>query len=120
MKLTDMQYTKAETKKRNSSMKEMAVEDYQPEYPWGLEITLNDKCLKKLDIDVKDCNVKDKVKVVAECSVKDLRSHASARNSSDDRMELQIEKLGIEKPQPKKMKGKSYADYKKYSEGGPG
>lgn len=116
MKLTDMRTTKAEKKKMHSLSKTQVV-DYD-DYPWGLGITINDKCLKKLGINVKDCNVKDKVKVTAECSIKDLRSHASAINSSDDRMELQIEKMAIDKGM--KKKGVSYSDYDKMQSGGPG
>lgn len=66
-----------------------------PEYPWGLRISLTDKELKKLDLDVKDAEIGDLI---------DMRAFAVVTSISQDerggekccRVELQIQKLAIE------------------------
>jgi hypothetical protein len=66
-----------------------------PEYPWGLRISLSEKELEKLGLDVKDASVGDMI---------DMRAFAVVTSISQDerdgkkscRVELQIQKLAIE------------------------
>jgi len=58
-------------------------------YPYGLRLSLNKDSLKKLKLSVKDFKVKDKVMVMAEAEVCEVRS-SSDEYSEHENVELKI------------------------------
>lgn len=59
----------------------------RPRYPYGLRICLCGPEMKKLDLDPSDCNLGDYV---------DLRAFGEITNISEGRVEIQIQRLGVE------------------------
>lgn len=92
--LPSMKVTKkAEPMKEPSEYKE-------PEYPYGLRISLNKDSLAKLKLSTKDFKIKDKVMIMAEAEVCEIRASASEYNDSEN-VELKITNMTCA---PKKMR----------------
>lgn len=91
MKLTDMKMTKAE-KKENSPM--VASEYSGPDFPYGLKLCLDSSSLEKLGFDALP-KVGAKMSVSAVGVVVEVGQHES-KNHESRRVEIQIQRLGIE------------------------
>lgn len=61
----------------------------KPEYPYGLRISLNQDSLSKLKLGVKDFKIGDKVMIMAECEVCEVRSSSSEYSESEN-VEMKI------------------------------
>lgn len=73
------------------------------EYPWGLEISLNEDSIKKLKLDVENMSAGDKVYFAAEAKVTRLAlneslNHETGKAQSNGDIGLQIQKMGWGKP----------------------
>ena len=66
-----------------------------PDYPWGLRISLTEKELAKLDLDIKDAEIGDLIDMRAFGVITSI-----SQNDSDGgkccRVEIQLQKLAIE------------------------
>lgn len=91
MKLVSMKVSKAERKEK---MKVSPLCDGD-EYPYGTCISLNTAELEKLGLDVSGLSVGDTFEVEAQAVVKSI-SQNKRDGQSDNRLELQITKLGVE------------------------
>lgn len=89
MKLVDMKRSK---KERSENMPKIAEDPYG----YGLRITLNEDQLDKLGLDGSDFTVGGYVMLQARACVKAIRENQN-EDSSDCSVELQLEKLGVEK-----------------------
>ena len=71
------------------------VKQKGPDYPWGLRISLTEKELAKLDLDVKDANIGDLIDMRAFGVITSI-----SQNDGDGgkccRVEIQLQKLAIE------------------------
>jgi hypothetical protein len=67
----------------------------QPDYPWGLRISLTEKELEKLDLDINDAEIGDLIDMRAFGVITSI-----SQNDSDGgkccRVEIQLQKLAIE------------------------
>ena len=89
MELVDMKQ-KAKTTKE---LEPIAYE--QDKYPYDLQIRLDNEALDKLGIDIKKMLVGDNVSIYAIGKIIHISSNAKERNKSNDRLEIQIQKLGL-------------------------
>lgn len=92
MKLIDMQRSKKEIKKQNTGL----AEPNTPDYPWGLEISLETESIEKLGINLDTMRVGKEYSIMAVCEVTSISESASKDNSSKN-MRLQIKKMAFEK-----------------------
>ena len=91
MKMIDMKFTKADKKKLNSPM---AVVDSHQEYPWGLNLNLDNAALKKLGIDdLPDAG--DLCSIQAIGKVVRVSQSASEKNNGERSVEIQITNLAL-------------------------
>jgi hypothetical protein len=88
MALVDMKMSKAEAKEQT----EPTSSDL-PQYPWGLNLHLDDDELEKLG--VKDLKVGSDVVITAKCSVTSSSSHKSMLGDSSSSVDLQITEMEI-------------------------
>ena len=65
------------------------------EYPWGLRITLDNKALDKLNLDIGKVNVDDEIELECRACVISVR-HNKSGYGSDKSIELQLTHLCIE------------------------
>jgi hypothetical protein len=65
-----------------------------PDYPWGLRISLTEKELEKLDLDIKDAEIGDVIDIRAVAAVTSISQSDS--DGGKCRVELQIQKMAIE------------------------
>lgn len=72
---------------------EPAVTD--EEYPWGLRVTLDDKALDKLNLDISKVNVDDEVCLKCRANVISVRHNKSGYGDNKS-VELQLTHIGIE------------------------
>lgn len=88
-KLTDMEMD-------DEDQVEMAIPAMpeRPRYPWGLRITLSHRELEKLGLDA-DCDVGDVIDMRAFAEVTSV-SKNETEHGCECRVELQIQKLGVE------------------------
>lgn len=93
MALTDMKFTKAEAKKRNSPMPMSPSSDDGPSYPYGLSIELGKEALKKLGMDSLP-KVGETIELKAKAEVIGVSSSAGKGNESRE-VRLQITHLDI-------------------------
>lgn len=90
-KLVDMKYTKAEAKAEATKYESIAG---QPEYPWGLQIRLEDEELSKLGItSLPDVGATFTLTVV--CEVQTATETKMATGKTDRCVCLQITQLGM-------------------------
>lgn len=94
-KLTDMSLTRAELKERSGPQPSLAgtSKDKGPKFPWGLEIRLDEKAMKKLGMG-------DLPEVGELCQITGLGrivsvSERESQDSSSKDMTIQIEKLSL-------------------------
>lgn len=66
----------------------------QPNFPWGLRISLTSDELEKLGIDVKEASVGDYFQIRALCCVSSISSNDTAKGPCD-RLEAQIEAMSV-------------------------
>lgn len=101
MKLVSMKIKPEKTLRKTTEAKEVAMD--QPEYPWGLEVSLNEDSIKKLGIDVENVNAGDDVFFFAKAKVtrislnENVDSITGKKNSNGD-ISIQIEKMHWGKP----------------------
>ncbi len=103
MELPSLKLTK---KQRTSDAPEPVIsEKYEgPEYPYGLEITLEKDCLEKLGLDIDDFSVGNTVDMV--CLGEVTRTHESAGKDQDNAsVGIQITNMAM-KVQPNEKKQK--------------
>jgi len=98
MNLTDLKLTKQDKKKLNSEVPQRT--DSKQEYPYGASINLDTRSLSKLGLDLKSFQVGQKVKIVAECSVIEIRQSKDLYDESQN-LGIQVQKLGIYKGKSK-------------------
>ena len=92
MKLTDLKRTKAEEKKNSEGVE--GASSSGDSYPWGLNINLETESISKLGLDLGRFKVGEKVVIMAETSVSEIRT--SERRGKDDKsLTLQIQKLAL-------------------------
>jgi len=94
-KLVDMAYTAKEKKERNKKM-DMCVPSNGPDYPYGMTLHLEDEHLKKLGMD-KLPDVGGMLTLEARVEVISVSQNSDKRNNGNRRVELQIQRLGLEK-----------------------
>lgn len=68
----------------------------QPDYPYGLRISLTEDELEKLKLDPKAAGIGDYIEFKARACVKSISSH-QADDGECCRVELQIEEMGVMK-----------------------
>ena len=110
-KMTDMKMSKAQKKKLN--MPSRVSSDGQ-DYPWGLQINLDDSAIKKLGIiELPDAETECQVMAVGKIT----RVSSTSENGTMKRsMEIQIMKMNVEcKEDDEKSKSQIRAAYKKVS-----
>lgn len=92
MDLCDMKRTKMEKK---STSPEVAADTYEePEYPYGLEISLEEESMKKLGLDIDDFSVDNKVDMI--CQGEITRTHeSSGREHSNSSVSIQITRIAM-------------------------
>ena len=93
MGLTDMKLTKEEGKEEYPTM--VSEKSTGPQYPWGLDIDLDNNALEKLGISIEDFSVGDEIEIRAVGKIKRLSSALYEEEEQDDRMDIQITKMGI-------------------------
>lgn len=90
MKLVDMKRSKKEQKE---SMPKIAADSYG----YGLRITLDEDQLDKLGLDGGDFKVGGYVTLQARACIKSVRENSTDEGGDNCSVELQLEKLGVEK-----------------------
>lgn len=92
MPLTDLKYTKADIREEAKEMKVGASPDL-PQYPWGLQIRLEDEELTKLGIDTPA--VGDEWHMVCTACVTAVSETQMADGTSERCVTLQIEMMAV-------------------------
>ena len=105
MPLVDMKM-----EKKNEEPKEVGAINYRI-YPCGLEISLNDESIKKLELD-KDIKVGEKRVLLAEVEVMSV-SEYQYREGEDRHVHLQIQQMSLKPVEKKKDAAQAL-----YGEGG--
>ena len=80
-------------KVRKSNVVETSID--QPRYPYGLEVTLGNRALKKLGYGADDFGVGGSVQIAAICNVESVRSSDRTGREPDESVGLQITDLRI-------------------------
>lgn len=84
---------KIDAKAREKKYEESALVD-RPEYPWGLQLRLDEEAIAKLGIDLPEVG-KD-LMIVARVNVTSVSSHDSATGGKNRGIELQITDMCLE------------------------
>lgn len=92
MKLVDMKRTKAEIKERDTIRCEPLGGE---QYPYGTRITLENEAIDKIGLDSLP-KVGSKVTVQAMGVITSVSSNESSTGRKDRRIEIQLQKLGVE------------------------
>lgn len=95
-KLVDMKYTKAEAKEEAA---EYTPTGSGPEYPWGLQIRLEDEELKKLGISSLP-DVGAEMTLTVNVKVTGVNESQYASGKSDRCVSLQITEMGMQAEEP--------------------
>lgn len=104
MKLVDMKKPKPKNTLRKSTKAMEVVPSYdEPAYPWGLEVSLDQDSIKKLDIDVENINAGDEVYFLAKAQITRVSMNANIDSQTGKKNEngdigLQIQKMHWGKP----------------------
>lgn len=85
---------KIDAKARQEKYSESAMVD-RPEYPWGLQLNLDEEAIEKLDIDLPEVG-KDML-IMARVSVTSVSQQESASGGKNRGISLQITDLCLEK-----------------------
>ena len=94
--LTSMKMDKKEMKETDPIPMETSGSK-GPQFPWGLQVTLEDASLKKMDIKLSDYKVGDMVELYAQCKITRLSETAHEGDKNPNRtMELQITDMCLE------------------------
>jgi hypothetical protein len=91
MKLVNM---KLPPKKRSEGLEESAIP--KEDYPYGLQLDLNDDSLSKLKLDPQKVKVGQKMRIVADVEVTRVSMSESTKGDTDKSITLQITDVGIE------------------------
>ena len=91
MALINMKMSKEEIKESEPTIQKPK----EPRYPWGLELSLNDESLDKLDMEAIDFKVGDVVGIRAKGNVTRLSSNQSENGESRESIDIQITDLDI-------------------------
>lgn len=98
--LTSMKMDKKEIKKNMGPTATPGEAPKGPQFPWGLQVTLEDSSLKKMDISLADYKVGDMVELYAQCKVTRLSQSQNqsehGNNEKNRTMELQITDMCLE------------------------
>jgi len=93
MKLRDM----VRKKKRKETVTEVpSIGNDEEKYPYGLQVRFEKEDLEKLEIDVKNLSIDDKVSIIAVADVTDISQHKS-RDGERQGLSLQITKMDVRK-----------------------
>ena len=92
--MQDMKLTKKEAKKQYGDTPVESTEN-RPKYPWGLTINLEDDSLKKLDMEIADYTVGDKLKFECEASVSSIEESQYEGSPNHQSIRLQVRKMEI-------------------------
>ena len=87
-----MKRTKTEKEKNRETA--VAPSSFVEEYPYGLEIRLENESLKKLDLDVDDIAIGRKVTIEATAKVTNLNKSISEENNNSS-MSFQITDMAV-------------------------
>ncbi len=82
-------------KKEAKKMYGESIPSAEAEYPWGLQIELDEESLGKLGMSIEDVTVGDEVDVTAVAMVESLRMSQHQDGSKCENITLQITKMGI-------------------------
>lgn len=94
-KLVDMKYTAKEKAERNKGMDAAPAEKYTgPDYPYGLNLTLEHDHLKKLGIGTMP-KVGSYVNITARALVTSVRQSESTKGKPNRCVEMQLQKIGV-------------------------
>jgi len=101
MKLTSMK-KKIKTTLRGALKTDMPEETEQP-YPWGLEISLDQDSIKKLNLDIENMSAGDDVFFVAKAkvtriSINENVDSATGKTDKNGDIGLQIQQMGWGRP----------------------
>ena len=104
--LTNMKMDKKEMKDTLDLPTEAGESPKGPRFPWGLQVTLDDSSMKKMDVKLSDHTVGDIVELYAQCKVTRLSESASEGEKNPSRtMELQITDMCLEASDGQEEKG---------------
>lgn len=90
MELHDMSRTKAEQKEHTTGPSLPEGEDY----PYGLNINLEQESLKKLGLDADDFNIDSKVEIVCSGEINSIHESSSKENNHSS-VSIQITKMAL-------------------------
>lgn len=93
MKLTSMKTTPAEAKEREAEWNNMAPT--QPEYPYGLSISLDDAMLKKLGIDGMPA-IGTPMMLTAKVEVCSASQYATVGKDTESNLSVQITDMALD------------------------
>jgi hypothetical protein len=76
----------------------------RPVYPWGLELTLENESIKKLDIDIQNTSAGDMVHLVCKAKVTSVSQRQredtkTGKSETNDSLSLQVTDMYWGKPQ---------------------
>jgi len=103
MKLISMKNKPKKTLRKTKSVLAAVPEENEPVYPWGLEVSLEDKSIEKLKIDVENISAGDEVYFLAKAQVTRVSFHEnidykSGKKSGNNDLGLQITEMAWGKP----------------------
>jgi len=102
MELVNMQMpgTKVDSQETIAAEPSKSSQPSQPEYPYGLQISLDNDGLQKLGIDISTMRVGDGVLIQAKAEVKSVSISENSYNDGkiEQRLELQITDIAINPP----------------------
>jgi hypothetical protein len=88
---------KRKTNKMQTTLRPMPDAGYsEPEYSWGLKITLEKSELDKLDIDIEDFKIGDVITAEIKAEVVRLSSSDSIDGSESKCLELQVQGMDLD------------------------
>jgi hypothetical protein len=93
-KLVSMKVDRSSREEKSEAMSTPG--DSSPIYPYGLNISLNEDALEKLDVGVGDFTIGAELVIVAKVRVDSLSSNASIAGGDSARVGLQITDLCLE------------------------
>ena len=85
--------TKKELKAENT-VSDIGVDS--PEYPWGLELNLEDDALGSLDVTAKNFQIGNEITIQAKARVDRISSNKSRTGRNRDSVGLQITDMGLD------------------------
>ena len=98
-------------KKSKEETKKSEIEYKEPDYPWGLEVNLEDDSLKTLGLGAEDFKIGENKDIVAKVRVDNISSNKRRNGKNSDSVRMQITDLDLGgSAKPEKSLFESYKD----------